>query len=63
MVDETTQDPTPDESQTSTDDEVDAYGDPLTADPPTGGGGTGGGITEPADADPPTGGGGTGGGV
>lgn len=63
MVDESTQDPNPDESQTSTngDDDVDAYGDP-TADPPVGGGGTGGGINTSSDADPPVGGGGTGGG-
>lgn len=61
MVDESTQDPTQETEPTSTDGEVEGYGDP-TADPPTGGGGTGGGLTEPSDADPPTGGGGTGGG-
>ena len=63
MVEESTQDPTPDESQTtSTTDEVQGFGDPTAADPPTGGGGTGGGLTTGSDADPPTGGGGTGGG-
>jgi hypothetical protein len=66
MVEETPQEPTPDETESTTGDDVDAYeSHSLTADPPTGGGGTGGGITEPSgdDADPPTGGGGTGGGI
>ncbi|HEX8176388.1 MAG TPA: hypothetical protein VF543_14965 [Pyrinomonadaceae bacterium] len=61
MVEESTQEPTPDEPETSTSGDVEGYGDP-TADPPTGGGGTGGGLTTGSDADPPTGGGGTGGG-
>lgn len=61
MVEESTQEPTPDEPETSKSGEVEGYSD-EDADPPTGGGGTGGGLTTGNDADPPTGGGGTGGG-
>ena len=65
MVDDTTNDPTADEPQVTTDPEVDAYGDPktLTSDPPPEGGGTGGGDSSDPTSDPPPDGGGTGGGL